>query len=103
MIISTSLLPCHENRLVWRHGCSRPRISAHCVARLCHSRRIDVGPMINWVLMVMICPSMQGGCIWERGYNGPIASEERCIAMGLQTDPANIRFKCVLIDSTLVD
>jgi hypothetical protein len=59
--------------------------------------------MINWVLMVMICPSMQGGCIWERGYNGPIASEERCIAMGLQTDPANIRFKCVLIDSTLVD
>jgi len=30
--------------------------------------------MIEWILMIMVCPSMEGACHWERGYNKPIAS-----------------------------
>jgi hypothetical protein len=52
--------------------------------------------MIEFVLMVQICNSYDGDCMWQRV--GRFRTENVCVANGLAIDPAVVRFKCVEIE-----
>jgi hypothetical protein len=56
--------------------------------------------MIEFVLYAYICTESHG-CFWQRAYNRPFTSHERCVAAGRLLAPTD--YQCTIIKGGAID